>query len=111
MRCLNTIVRPLGSMPALLPRRSLLLAALLLGSAGLRAAESPDYETQIRPILKEHCTHCHGEEEKPKGGVDLRLRRFMDGKTEDGSPVLTPGDPMAGAAGRGIAPLAPPLGR
>jgi mono/diheme cytochrome c family protein len=84
-------------MPALLPRRSLLLAALLVGSAGLRAAESPDYETQIRPILKEHCTHCHGEEEKPKGGVDLRLRRFMDGKTEDGSPVLTPGDPEKSA--------------
>ena len=84
-------------MPALRPRRSLLLAAFLVGSAGLRAAESPDYETQIRPIIKEHCTHCHGEEEKPKGGVDLRLRRFMDGKTEDGSPVLTPGDPEKSA--------------
>jgi mono/diheme cytochrome c family protein len=84
-------------MPALLPRHSLLLAAFLCGSAGLRAAESPDYETEIRPILKEHCTHCHGEEEKPKGGVDLRLRRFMDVKTEDGSPVLTPGDPEKSA--------------
>jgi mono/diheme cytochrome c family protein len=84
-------------MPALIPRRSLLLAAFLVGSAGLRADEHPDYETQIRPILKEHCTHCHGEEEKPKGGVDLRLRRFMDGKTEDGSPVLTPGDPEKSA--------------
>jgi mono/diheme cytochrome c family protein len=77
--------------------RTLLLAALLVGLAGLRAAESPDYETEIRPILKEHCTHCHGEEEKPKGGVDLRLRRFMDGKTEDGDPVLTPGDPEKSA--------------
>jgi mono/diheme cytochrome c family protein len=84
-------------MPTLLPRCSLLLAVLLVGSAGLRAVESPDYETQIRPILKEHCTHCHGEEEKPKGGVDLRLRRFMDGKTEDGDPVLTPGDPEKSA--------------
>jgi mono/diheme cytochrome c family protein len=84
-------------MSFLFSRRPLLLAAFLVGSAGLRAAESPDYETQIRPILKEHCTHCHGEEEKPKGGVDLRLRRFMDGKTEDGSPVLTPGDPEKSA--------------
>jgi hypothetical protein len=73
------------------------MAALLVGSAGLRSAESPDYETEIRPILKEHCTHCHGEEEKLKGGVDLRLRRFMDGKTEDGDPVLTPGDPEKSA--------------
>ena len=79
MACLKTIVRPLGSMTSPLFHRSLLLAALLVGSAGLRSAESPDYETEIRPILKEHCTHCHGEEEKPKGGVDLRLRRFMDG--------------------------------
>ncbi len=36
---------------------------------------------------------CHGEEEKPKGGVDLRLRRFMDRKTEDGDLVLVPGKP------------------
>ena len=75
----------------------LLLAAFLVASTGLRAAEVPNYETQIRPILKEHCTHCHGEEEKPKGGVDLRLRRFMDGKTEDGDPVLTPGKPELSA--------------
>ena len=84
-------------MPFRLPHSLLLMAALLVGSAGLRSAESPDYETEIRPILKEHCTHCHGEEEKPKGGVDLRLRRFMDGKTEDGDPVLTPGDPEKSA--------------
>ena len=84
-------------MPFHLPHSLLLMAVLLVGSAGLRSAESPDYETEIRPILKEHCTHCHGEEEKPKGGVDLRLRRFMDGKTEDGDPVLTPGDPEKSA--------------
>ena len=84
-------------MPFHLPHSLLLMAALLVGSVGLRSAESPDYETEIRPILKEHCTHCHGEEEKPKGGVDLRLRRFMDGKTEDGDPVLTPGDPEKSA--------------
>ncbi|NBY36105.1 MAG: hypothetical protein EBQ59_01410, partial [Verrucomicrobia bacterium] len=56
------------------PHSFLLLASCLVASAGLYAADEPNYETQIRPILKEHCTHCHGEEEKPKGGVDLRLR-------------------------------------
>ena len=75
----------------------LLLATFLVASTGLRAADEPNYETQIRPILKEHCTHCHGEEEKLKGGIDLRLRRFMDGKTEDGDPVLTPGKPELSA--------------
>ena len=80
-------------MPRPSPSTPLLLAALLICAIHARAGESPDYETEIRPILKEHCTHCHGEEEKPKGGVDLRLRRFMDGKTEDGDAILTPGHP------------------
>ena len=51
------------------------------------------FEHDVRPILKAHCTSCHGEEEKPKGGVDLRLRRFMDKLTEDGDHVLVPGKP------------------
>ena len=68
-----------------------LLAAPALGAAA--TVEAPVYETQIRPILKAHCTHCHGEEPKPGGGVDLRLRRFMDGQTKDGSPLLLPGNP------------------
>ena len=76
---------------------SLLLGASLVALTALRATDEPNYETQIRPILKEHCTHCHGEEEKLKGGVDLRLRRFMDGKTEDGAPMLTPGKPEQSA--------------
>lgn len=51
------------------------------------------FEKDVRPILKAHCTHCHGEEEKPKGGLDLRLRRFMDTTVENGSHVLIPGAP------------------
>ncbi|MFN5654434.1 MAG: DUF1549 domain-containing protein, partial [Verrucomicrobiota bacterium] len=84
-------------MPSPLRHPVALLGACLVAATGLRAVDAPNYETQIRPILKEHCTHCHGEEEKPKGGVDLRLRRFMDGKTEDGSPMLTPGKPEQSA--------------
>jgi hypothetical protein len=44
------------------------------------------FEKDVRPIVKAHCTHCHGEEEKPEGGVDLRLRRFMD-------EIIVPGQP------------------
>ena len=51
------------------------------------------FEKDVRPIVKAHCTHCHGEEEKPEGGVDLRLRRFMDLKLEDGSHVVVAGQP------------------
>ena len=72
---------------SLLIRVSLLACGLEVARAGV------DYGTQIRPILRTACTHCHGEEEKPAGGVDLRLRRFMAGKTEDGSAVVEPGAP------------------
>jgi len=51
------------------------------------------FERDVRPILKAYCTHCHGEEEKPEAGVDLRLRRFMDKPLEGGGHVLIPGKP------------------
>ncbi len=56
------------------------------------AASDITFERDVRPILKKHCFMCHGEGEKLKGGVDLRLRRFMLGKTKDGEPILVPGD-------------------
>lgn len=45
------------------------------------------FEKDVRPIVRAHCTHCHGEEEKPEGGVDLRLRRFMDELIVPGQPA------------------------
>jgi cytochrome c553 len=49
---------------------------LAVGSA--LAAATPNFEKDIRPILKAHCFHCHGEDGEKKGGVDLRLVRLMD---------------------------------
>lgn len=73
-------------------RPSLFIIALLPLVAG--ASESVlTFEKDVRPILKAHCTHCHGEEENPDGDVDLRLRRFMDVTLEDGSKLLVPGHP------------------
>jgi hypothetical protein len=66
---------------------------LLLSLAAHASDPTLTFERDIRPILKAHCTHCHGEEEKPKGGVDLRLRRFMDAPLESGHPLLSPGNP------------------
>ncbi len=85
---------------------SLFLAAFLQGAPAAvlttSDAPAPVYETQIRPILKAHCTHCHGEEAKPGGGIDLRLRRFMDGQTKDGEPLLVPGDVLKSEIARVI---------
>jgi len=77
-----------------LPLQAFPLALALLGPA-FASAELREltFEHDVRPILKAHCMMCHGEDEKPKGGVDLRLRRFMDRETEDGDHVLVPGKP------------------
>ena len=57
--------------------------------------ESPgdlSYEKDVRPIFKANCFHCHGEGEELKGGLDLRLRRFIVKGGESG-PAVVPGDP------------------
>ena len=68
-----------------------LLVLLAVSARGGQIALT--FEKDVRPILKAHCTHCHGEEEKPKGELDLRLRRFMDKVLEGGEHVLAPGRP------------------
>src|SRR6185369_2292637 len=50
------------------------------------------FEQHIRPILKAHCFDCHGEGEKLKGGLDLRLRRLIVTGGESG-PAIVPGNP------------------
>lgn len=68
-----------------------------IGLVATAGAEEPTltFEKDVRPVLKAHCTLCHGEEAKPKGGVDLRLRRFMDAPTDSGATLLVPGKPEA----------------
>ena len=53
------------------------LAVLLASLTPLLAAGAVSYETDVRPILKAHCFHCHGEEEELGGGLDLRLKHLM----------------------------------
>jgi len=62
-------------------------AFLLLTTSVLAAEPVLTFEKDVRPIVKAHCTHCHGEEEKPEGGIDLRLRRFMDEIVVVGQPA------------------------
>lgn len=70
----------------------------LLPLLPLAASAAPlSFEKDVRPVLKAHCTHCHGEEEKPDGGVDLRLRRFMDLTLDSGDRLLVPGKPEQSA--------------
>jgi len=71
---------------------------LSFGFAALWAEASVpviSFEREIRPLLKAHCFHCHGENDKPKAGVDLRLRKLMvDASTNNpGRRIVKPGHP------------------
>ncbi len=80
-------------------KRLLYLPFILLAICAMksRSAETNalTFEHDVRPILKAHCFLCHGEEEKPKGGLDLRLRRFMDKELDGGVRILVAGKPEA----------------
>lgn len=54
------------------------------------ASEPLTFERDVRPILKTHCFHCHGEGEDVEAGLDLRLRRFLVKGGESG-PAIVPG--------------------
>lgn len=44
--------------------------------AGVSAAVT-DYEREVRPVLETHCFDCHGDEEAPKGGMNLERFRTV----------------------------------
>jgi hypothetical protein len=54
-------------------------------------AATPMFERDIRPILKAHCWHCHGEETELKGGIDTRLARLLI-QGGDSGPAIVAGN-------------------
>lgn len=74
----------------LTPDRTLLylLAAVFVAYATrVSAAGEISFEKDVRPILKTHCFHCHGEGEQPEGGLDLRLKRFIAAGGDSGPAI------------------------
>ena len=72
------------------------LIAALLAATGTASAysEALKFETDVRPILKAACFHCHGEEKKKSGGLDVRLVHLMQTGGDSGEAIV-PGDPKA----------------
>ena len=65
-----------------------LLAAVL--GLPLGQAATVTFEVDVRPILKAHCFHCHGEDGSAKGGLDVRLRKLLLKGGKHG-PAIVPG--------------------
>ena len=75
--------------------RSVAQEALGSSSASTGTTSRPlTFERDIRPIFKQYCVHCHGEDDKRKGNLDVRLRRFLvEPHGKDGARALIPGKP------------------
>ena len=65
------------------------LLAAMHGLA-LGQAATVTFEADVRPILKAHCFHCHGEDGSAKGGLDVRLRSLLLKGGQHG-PAIAPG--------------------
>src|SRR5262245_13532093 len=86
---------PPGNMMTSHPHKLLvpLTLALLAGNrAGAGEKPAVSFEAHVRPLFRVHCFDCHGEGEKLRGGLDLRLRRLAAGGGESG-PALVAGKP------------------
>jgi mono/diheme cytochrome c family protein len=68
------------------------VVVLFLAASGASAAEPPTFESHIRPLLRAHCFDCHGEGEKLRGSLDLRLARLIR-QGGDSGPAIVPGKP------------------
>lgn len=68
------------------------LLSVLPFAQPLVAADPPTFNANIRPILKAYCFECHGEGEKLKADLDVRLRRFLARGGESG-PAIVEGKP------------------
>lgn len=57
-----------------------------------------DFTSEVQPILSEHCTHCHGSDEKSRKGelrLDVREAALKGGEAD--GPAIVPGKPEASA--------------
>ena len=79
------------------------LAAATVGSFGIltlwvcgdaRAADEVDFQTDVQPILAEHCLECHGAD-RPKAGLNLGLRDSSFGALKSGNIAVVSGDAAA----------------
>src|SRR5215467_8002304 len=59
---------------------------------GVGSADSVDFSRDIRPILNQNCSSCHGGV-RQKSGVSFSFREEALGKGKSGRPTIVPSDP------------------
>jgi mono/diheme cytochrome c family protein len=60
------------------------------------AQAGPDFTTEVRPILSQHCFKCHGPDEPTrKGGLRLDVRDSAVQAAKSGAVALVPGQPQS----------------
>ncbi|WP_417736374.1 DUF1553 domain-containing protein [Rosistilla oblonga] len=75
----------------LLPTFALLAAVSILSSVAI-AADPLTFEKDVRPILKAHCFHCHGESGVVEGSLDVRLKRWILTGGDSGEAIVPGND-------------------
>lgn len=74
------------------PNIALLSALAALAPLCGLAAEPLTFEKDVRPIMKAHCFHCHGEGGVTEGMLDVRLQRWILAGGDSGA-AIEPGNP------------------
>lgn len=75
-------------------RASWMVLAAATSLAPARAAESVDFNFQVRPLLSDRCFACHGPDSRArKAKLRLDTREGLFRSFGDGTAVVRPGDP------------------
>lgn len=89
---------PLLCSPAMPLRSSLAITVAAFVLSGGSHAATPDFTTEVRPILSRYCFKCHGPDEQTrKGGLRLDLREEVLKPAKTGDIAIVPHKPEASA--------------
>ena len=69
-----------------------MVVCLSLVTTQARAADTPSFEREVRPILSRYCFKCHGPDEgQRQSGLRLDVRESAIKSADSGKPAIVPG--------------------